>query len=192
MEANASSEDALWHRAIGGDGIAFGTIFDLHRDRVFRHCYQLLRTRHDAEDATAVAFLELWRKRRSVRVVNGSTLPWLLATATNTSRNVRRYSRRYQQLLQRLPRVELAAPSDEQLHDSVVSQDLALAVRKLGSRDAELFCLVALEGYSTSEAAQILGATPEAARTRLHRIRRKLQDQLGRSNAEHYRFREAT
>lgn len=192
MDANASSEDALWHRALGGDGIAFGAVFDLHRDRVFRHCYQLLRSRHDAEDATAIAFLELWRKRRSVRVLNGSTLPWLLATATNTSRNVKRSGRRYQQLLQRLPRAELATSPDEQMLDSVVNEDLALAIRKLGPGDAELFCLVALESYSVSEAAQILGATPEAARTRLHRIRRKLQDQLGRSGAEHYRLREAT
>ena len=192
MEANASLEDALWRRTLGGDGVAFGAIFDLHRDRVFRHCYQLVRSRHDAEDATAVVFLELWRKRRAVRVVNGSTLPWLLVTATNTSRNVRRSGRRYQQLLQRLPRAELATSPDEQLLDSVVNEDLALAIRKLGSGDAELFCLVALEAYSISEAAQILGATPEAARTRLHRIRRKLQDQLGRSNAEHYQLREAT
>ena len=146
----------------------------------------------DAEDATAVAFLELWRKRRSVRVINGSPLPWLLATATNTSRNIRRSGRRYQQLLQRLPRAEVANSPDEHLLDSVVSEDLALAIRKLGPRDAELFCLVALEGYSASEAAQILDTTPEATRTRLHRVRRKLQDQLERSNAERYRLKEAT
>ncbi|WP_396133584.1 RNA polymerase sigma factor [Arthrobacter sp. 1088] len=46
--------------------------------------------RHDAEDATAAAFLELWRRREGVRLVDGSILPWLLVTTTNTARNLQR------------------------------------------------------------------------------------------------------
>lgn len=190
MDTDSDAEETLWHRALIGDGDAFGSIFDLHRDRVFRHCYHHLRTRHEAEDASAIAFLELWRKRQSVKVLDGSILPWLLVTATNTSRNISRAGRRYQQLLQRLPRVESSVSPDEQPSESTVSEELADAIRVLSIRDAQFFCLVALEGYSVSEVAEILGSSPGAARTRLHRIRRKLQNQLGYPGADSHQLRE--
>lgn len=71
-----------WSAAIAGDAQAFAALFDLHRDRVFRYARRLLGDIHDAEDATAGAVLELWRRRTSVRVVEGSVLPWLLVTTT--------------------------------------------------------------------------------------------------------------
>ena len=64
MDATDRAQGTLWERGAAGDGGAFGLIFDLHRDRVFRHAYRILQDVHDAEDASAVAFLELWRRRR--------------------------------------------------------------------------------------------------------------------------------
>lgn len=62
-------EQTSWTRALDGDGEGFATIFDSHRDRVYRHALWLTGNVHDAEDLTAGAFLELWRRRKSVRVV---------------------------------------------------------------------------------------------------------------------------
>ena len=73
-------EQTSWTRALDGDGEGFATIFDSHRDRVYRHALWLTGNVHDAEDLTAGAFLELWRRRKSVRVVDGTVLPWLLVT----------------------------------------------------------------------------------------------------------------
>ena len=66
-----------------GTGTRFRELFDLHRDRVFRHAWGLAGNRQDAEDVIASAFLSLWRLRQRVRLVDGSVLPWLLATTTN-------------------------------------------------------------------------------------------------------------
>ena len=73
----------LWSRARNGDALAFAAIFDLHRDRVFRQAVRLLDSPPDAEDVCASAFLELFRRRDDVRIVNGSVLPWLLVTTAN-------------------------------------------------------------------------------------------------------------
>lgn len=78
-------------------------LFDRHRDRVFGHACRLVESRYDAEDVTASAFLELWRRRGDVRLVEGSVLPWLLVTTGNVARNSRRGTRRYRQFLSRLP-----------------------------------------------------------------------------------------
>jgi DNA-directed RNA polymerase specialized sigma24 family protein len=85
---NVESDDAgLWGRSLKGEGEAFRVLYARHRDRIFRHAYRLSGDRHDAEDIMATAFLELWRCRAKVRIVEGSVLPWLLVTTTNAARS---------------------------------------------------------------------------------------------------------
>ncbi|MFY9636130.1 MAG: sigma factor [Cellulosimicrobium cellulans] len=74
MGNKGDSEEVLWRQSLLGQGDAFGALYDRHRDRVFRHAYRLCGNHHDAEDIMAASFLELWRRRRQVRVVEGSNL----------------------------------------------------------------------------------------------------------------------
>lgn len=177
------SEAELWSRALRGDGAALGRVFDLHADRVFRHAFAVLRDAHDAEDATAAAFLELWRRRAAVRVIEGSVLPWLLVTAANCARNLDRSRRRYRALLGSLPRgehsesAETAAFAGLPVLDTV-DKDLATQLRSLPRTEYLLLMLTAVEGYSTGEAAAAVGITASAARTRLSRAKAKLRPAL--------------
>ncbi|WP_082484900.1 RNA polymerase sigma factor [Microbacterium sp. Leaf151] len=166
----------LWREAVAGDGAAYGALFDRHQGRVFRHAYRLLQHVPDAEDATAAAFLELWRRRGAVRLVDGSVRPWLLLTATNCARNLTRSRRRYQAVLDALPRESTVDPPPDPLDAALVA-----AIARLRPRDARLLALVALGDLEIGEAALVVGLTPGAARTRLHRIRATLQSDLGRS-----------
>lgn len=167
------SEYSAWLRATAGDGEAFGAIFDRHHARVHRHALSLVRTQADAQDVTAAAFLELWRKRKHVRVLQGSVLPWLLVTATNTARNQQRSLRRYRALLDALPRQPQSYDPHEDLSD-----DLAAQLADLDPIDQGLLSLIALEGHSIKEAAELIGLTETGARTRLHRARKKLRSSL--------------
>lgn len=186
------AEDALWRRGLAGDAAAFGLIFDLHRDRVFRHSFRILQNHDDAEDACGVAFLELWRRRARVREVDGSVLPWLLATTTNVCRNLSRSRRRYQRLLDSLPHGEPHPSAEESALPNLHARgDLASALAALSPADAELFTLVALEGYSVAGAACALGLSEGAARTRLHRLRTTLKQRLGHTTLTGYLTEEA-
>lgn len=182
MPSAVDGDEALWRRSVDGDGEAFGALFDRHRDRVFRHACRLAPTRHDAEDIVASTFLELWRRRAGVRLVDRSVLPWLLVTATNLGRNTARGTRRYHQFLERLPR-----PADQpdvaevalDTHALGVDARLRAGLRALTKTDAQLFVLVALEGYSVVAAAEQLDLSVSAARARLHRVRTRLREHLG-------------
>jgi RNA polymerase sigma factor (sigma-70 family) len=183
MKDFVTSDAQLWSRSLSGDGEAFGVLFDLHHDRVFRHAYRLVEDRCDAEDVTATAFLELWRRRADVRLVNDSVLPWLLVTTTNSARNVRRSVARYRRLLARLPRTPdtsdaetayFAAHPSEQ-----IDRRLTATLRSLPAADLRLVSLVALEGFTIAEAASILGLSSPAAKTRLYRARVRLRTNLG-------------
>ena len=115
MDTDAGMESELWNRSLGGDSSAFGELFDKHRDRIFRHAFRLVGNVHDAEDAAATVFLELWRRRKQVRVVDGSILPWLLVTTTNACRNIQRAARRYRTFIDALPRDPDALGAEEEL-----------------------------------------------------------------------------
>lgn len=176
----------LWSRSLTGDGDAFGVLFDRHRDRVYRHAYRLAQNRPDAEDTSAAAFLELWRQRRKVNLVQGSVLPWLLVTTTNCALNLQRATRRYDALLKKLPRTpDVADPADIYLQGSgldAVDERLADALRALKPVDLQLITLVALEGYDISAAAAVLELSAGTAKTRLHRARHKLRAELDDMN----------
>jgi RNA polymerase sigma factor (sigma-70 family) len=161
-----------------GDGDAFGRVFDRVSGRVYRHALRLTGNRHDAEDVLAATFLELWRRRKDVRVVDGSVLPWLLATATNLSLNNGRSQRRYRAFLARLPRGEQPADAAETQAlaraDLDVDPQLLASIRELKPIDQQLLALVALEGWPLASAAEALQLTESAARSRWQRVRRQL------------------
>ncbi|MFD4991024.1 RNA polymerase sigma factor [Cellulosimicrobium cellulans] len=190
---DGETDAALWAAALGGDGAAFGVLFDRHRDRVFRHAYRLVVDRPQAEDVLAAAFLELWRRRASVRLVDGSPLPWLLVTASNVARNVRRGTRRHRRLLDALPRAgDVPAAEESAFVDDpaeVVDPVLGAALRALPAADLRLLTLVALEGWSLSDAAELLGLTPSAAKSRLHRARVRLRAAVGAAEPGRARLR---
>jgi RNA polymerase sigma-70 factor (ECF subfamily) len=174
---NSDSEGKDWSAARKGDGPAFGRIFDATHPRVYRHALRLCASNHDAEDVTAGAFLELWRRRDNVTVVDGSVTPWLLATTTNLALNQRRGLRRYRAFLARLPRTE---PATEDAAETALAGSLDVdpllltAIRDLPPLDQQLLALVALEGYPLADAAIALNLSTQATRSRWQRIKRRL------------------
>jgi RNA polymerase sigma-70 factor (ECF subfamily) len=52
--------DDLLRRARAGDERAFVELTAAHRDALHRHCYRLLGTLHDADDALQETLLRAW------------------------------------------------------------------------------------------------------------------------------------
>lgn len=175
-------ESAAWAAALNNDGNAFAAVFDLHRDRVYHHALRVTTSVHDAEDVTAAAFFELWRRKRSVRLVNDSVLPWLLVTTTNLARNLNRGLRRYRALLTALPRAIETRSAEDVAVEQMERERLALRLREalgaLTPADAALITLVALERFSSAQTAVALGISEGAVRARLLRVRRRIASTL--------------
>lgn len=158
-------------RALTGDGEAFGRLFDRHRGRVFRHSLRLVPRWADADDVVAIVFLEAWRRRASVRLVDGSILPWLLVVASNASLNVSRASRRFRSVIDRLPPPS-PAPDHAARFDA---GDARAALARLSPAHREVIALCILEGFSEAEAAAALGIPRGTVKSRLFRATRDLR-----------------
>jgi RNA polymerase sigma factor (sigma-70 family) len=170
---SSDSDEADWEKARAGEGDAFGRIFDRYRRRLYRHSYRLVPDRVDADDVVAIAFFEAWRRRDSVRFVDGSILPWLLVIATNSAHNVSRSARRYRALLAKLPAAE---HSGDHAADS---DDMAWqALARLPLADRQVIALCVLDGYSEREASYALGIAPGTVKSRLSRAKSRLASHL--------------
>ncbi len=124
-----------------------------------------------------MAFFELWRKRASVRLVDGSPLPWLLNTVAHCARNLERSGRRYRALLDRAPAAEPVS------HDRDDSGVLA-ALKRLPEREQAVVVLSVLEGFSEREVAQALGIPAGTVKSRLARAKAKLRDDVAREGVQ--------
>lgn len=125
----------------------------------------------DAEDLLAATYEVAWR--RLDRVPAGQeSVPWLLTVALNHLRNRQRKLGRERKLVERLAARELAPPAREA--GAIDWSELRRALDSLSSLDRELVLLVAWDELTPAAAAAVLGLTPGAARTRLHRTRGQL------------------
>lgn len=171
LKSVGDDEAGLWARVRLGDELALAGLFDRYEGRLFRHASRLLTHREDAKDAVTVAFFELWRKRASVRLVDGSPLPWLLNTVAHCARNLERSGRRYRALLDRAPAAEPVS------HDRDDSGVLA-ALKRLPEREQAVVVLSVLEGFSEREVAQALGIPAGTVKSRLARAKARLREDL--------------
>jgi RNA polymerase sigma-70 factor (ECF subfamily) len=151
-----------------GDRERFERMYRDHADRV--HAYAWRRSNAaTADEVVAEVFLVAWRR---LDRVPGEPLPWLLGVSRRVLANRRRSIRRAAALQDRLQ--EGFSPPQA----GVVDHTVLGALATLGERDRELLLLIAWEGLSQAEAAEVLGIRRPAVATRLHRARQRLADAL--------------
>lgn len=153
---------------------------DLYRENAREVLGYALRRSVDpdeAADVVAETFLVAWRRLAEVPPDDAARL-WLYGTARRVLANHDRGARRRDRLTERL-RGELCRelPTALPQEESVFLQALA----ELKDTDRELLMLIGWEELTPTQAAEVLGISPFAARTRLHRARRRLRGRL----AEH-------
>src|ERR1700758_232633 len=82
-------EMALLTMARDGNHDAFGELAGAHRAELRAHCYRMLGSVHDAEDALQEALLRAWRSLSGFEG-RSSVRSWLYAIATNAALDVAR------------------------------------------------------------------------------------------------------
>jgi RNA polymerase sigma-70 factor (ECF subfamily) len=121
-------------------------------------------------------------RTRVVAHDSGSALPWLYGIAMNVLR------RHFRQAAAQWAAAEDQGVDwdavDARLDAEAKRGQLRSALNVLSQRDRELLLLVAWEGLTPAEAAEVLGIGKVAARSRLHRARRRALQALDRSGPD--------
>ena len=183
----ALSDDELAALAAreGSDGVAFTSLMDRFRDRVWRVCWRLMGTQHDAEDAAQEVFVRLFFERGKF-AGRSRYSTWLHGVAIRTCLGMRRSRSR------RRRREVPGSASGEDGQDRIETQvderagqadavDAADAAQKLlaglDEEDRALVLMKFAENHDYEALAEMFDSTPGALRMRISRIREKLAGQ---------------
>jgi RNA polymerase sigma-70 factor (ECF subfamily) len=141
--------------------------------------YALRRSasREDALDVVAETFATAWRRRADLPVDPEEIRPWLFGIArrclANTVRSSNRAARLGERLAAAFDETGVTVPDPALRHGAAGRAHEALAL--LTPDDRELVALIAWEGLTPAEAADVLGIPAGTARVRLHRARLRLR-----------------
>jgi RNA polymerase sigma factor (sigma-70 family) len=176
MARNTDDDEALPRELAE---VRFSRLYRDHEQEILRYALRRSADPQDAADVVAETFLVAWRRLGDVPVHDEARL-WLYATArrmlANHQRGIKRRTRLAERLREELRRqLPLQAATERPVLDALAT---------MSDADRELLMLVAMEELSPSEAARVLGVSTMAARTRLHRARRRLRARLGEQSEE--------
>ena len=191
----------LMARARAGDGEAFRALTEPHRRELQVHCYRMLGSLHDAEDALQDTLLAAWQGlggfegRASIRT-------WLYRIATNRCLDALRSARRRPAKAWDIPGIEPPEPTrlgevvwlepypDALLDDAMgvplgpearyeqtesISLAFVTALQVLPPRQLAVLVLRDVLGFHANEVADMLDTTVESVTSALKRARANLQ-----------------
>ncbi|HYZ53135.1 MAG TPA: RNA polymerase subunit sigma-70 [Streptosporangiaceae bacterium] len=193
--------DSLLHRAHSGDGQAFAELVEPHRRELHVHCYRMLGSFDDADDAVQETLLAAWRGLATFQA-KASIRTWLYRVATNTCLNLLRTATRRPQMALTLPptapaptgseKVTWLQPYPDALLDGLPDDDLGpdarveqneavslafiTALQLLSPRSRAVLILRDVLGFSAREVAGTLDSTEDAVAMTLSRARASLRD----------------
>ena len=198
-----STEQALLQAARDGRQDAFQPLVEPYRGELHAHCYRMLGSVHDAEDALQEALLRSWRglKRFEGR---SSLRSWLYTIATNTCLN--QLAKRPKRVLpvdygpswdphdgvgepvvesvwvEPYPDQQLAAghASPEARYEQRESVELAFVavLQHLAPNQRAVLILREVLGFSAAEVAEALDTTVASVNSALQRARKTVDEKL--------------
>lgn len=177
----AEPDDAELMARVGrGDRAAFGRLVDRHKDGLVAYLARLTGSPDRAQDLAQEAFLRLLRSAGGYRE-RGHLVALLYRIATNLVRSEARRERRWRLLAPALawPADEPAVPSGpRRLLQRELQDRLAAALARLPVALRAPLVLYEIEDWSQRDIARALGCREGTVKSRLHRARARLREDL--------------
>ena len=178
----ATEDDAALMRAAQTDPAPFGTLFDRHFTTVYRFC-ERRAGRSMAEDLAGETFRRAFESRSSYDLNRPSALPWLYRIALNLIRDALRARSAEDRAYARLHALAGTGLSedDQAARRADARADLAALARLLlaePQQDVEALFLHVWDGLSYLDVAAALGVPVGTVRSRLSRLRHRLEESL--------------
>lgn len=166
------------HAAVKGRvDLDFAAICEENLDAVFGYLVYLTGNRTVAEDLTAETFERALRRLKRFDPRRGTARTWLLTLARSTALD---HFRSEERRRRREGTYALLEPEvvESEAFGHGYSSALQAALRSLSAGEREVVALRVLLDLDGETAARLLGISPTACSTRLHRALQKLEEKV--------------
>src|SRR3972149_2811684 len=176
-----SDDQVLVEQVCQGDLNAYRVLVERYQKYSYQIAYRILRSHHDAEDASQEAFVRIYQSiRRFRREAEFSTYLYLIVV--NLSLNVLR--KREREPANEKSGLDGWREKDKELTENPkielidIRDHLHRAIARLSQRQQAVLVLRHYEGLSTREVSEILRCSEGTVKQQLHRAVVKLQKLL--------------
>jgi RNA polymerase sigma-70 factor, ECF subfamily len=179
-ERKHGADELRMIKAARRDPMAFGELYRLYVEQVFRYLYSRIGNVHEAEDATSQTFLAAFESFDGLRQ-DGRFASWLFTIARNKAMD---FFRQRKDISPIEDSIDIPAEVDP-LYAVILSEqaaDLSKLIRALPEDDRELLRLRYLASMSFPEIAHLLHHNEEAVKKSIYRLVARLHSQLEISN----------
>jgi RNA polymerase sigma-70 factor (ECF subfamily) len=175
------SDEEVVNRVVAGEVALFEILMRRYNQRVYRVVRSIVRDEADAEDVMQQAYVNAWQHLRQFEERSRFST-WLTRIAINEAlARVRRRQMRAEVPEEAMNDIESRLPDPErQAVTSELRQVMESEIGGLPETYRVVLMLREVEGLSTAEAAECLNVSEDVVKTRLHRARTMLRDNLYR------------
>jgi len=183
-EGQALDESILVQKAIGHDANAFGRLYDMYVDRVYRNIYYRIGNEADTEDLTQEVFLKAWQAIDRYKKTASPFIAWLMTISHNLVIDFYR-TRKDRAYLEAEVLADDSAPDPERTAEaSIKQQRLRRAILQLGGDEQQVVILRLIEDFEFTEIASLLKKKEGNIRVILHRALVRLRNILEKEEGQ--------
>jgi RNA polymerase sigma-70 factor (TIGR02960 family) len=174
----------------------FAALAERHRRELHVHCYRMLGSFDEAEDAVQETFLRAWRARATLERPE-NLRAWLYKIATNTCLDAIRRSGRRLDSYESIADVTWLQPYPDRMLDAAVAREtieltLLAVIQLLPAPQRATLILREMLGWSAQETAELLELSVPAVNSALQRARATLREHLPSEGREVWTSPEAS
>jgi RNA polymerase sigma-70 factor (ECF subfamily) len=184
------NDASLITRALDGDSGAFGQLVEKYQHRLFNTLLPIAASREEAEDLTQDAFVQAFTKLHTFQQ-QSAFYTWLYRIAFNLALGRKRRRRRIEVSVEQAREITGVEPVDEgdapgeRLERTERVAQVREALNAMSEEHRAILVLREMEGCCYETIAEILDLPVGTVRSRLHRARLQLRDQLQEVLREH-------
>jgi RNA polymerase sigma-70 factor, ECF subfamily len=170
--------EILVEQARQGDAEAFGRIYDVYVDRIYRHIYYRTGKVEDSQDLTQEVFAKAWQMLPKYKPTSTPFLGWLFTISHNRVIDYYRTKKDHSYLDNEIELPSKGIGPEEYAESRSSQQQIRRAILQLPDEQQQVIMMAFIEGYGYSEVAAALNKSEGNIRVMIHRALKKMHEMI--------------